>query len=82
MMAEFPDQFVDYMVMNQIILDLHAEETDDDLDPETFLNNYVTTTGPQETGRPLVSESGGIVVSSPPIIDEENQQDSSFLAYL
>ena len=82
MMAEFPDQFVDYMVMNQIILDLHAEETDDDMDPETFLNNYVTTTGPQETARPLVGESGGAAVSNPPIMmDEENQQDS-LMAYL
>ena len=43
MMAEVPDQFVDYMVMQKIAPDFIFGEIllqQDEEDPETFLNNY------------------------------------------
>ena len=60
MMQEVPDQFVDYMVMNQIIPEYNNaglyEEEASFQDVETVLNNYVTNSGlanEQETSRPL-----------------------------
>ena len=55
MMAEVPDQFVDYMVMHQVVLDADPPASDDE-EPETFLNNYFTTSAAQDTQRPLNTE--------------------------
>ena len=43
MLAEVPDQFVDYMVLNKILLDKYQAQSSDEEDPETFLNNYMHT---------------------------------------
>ena len=40
MMAEVPDQFVDYMVMKNLQLEPEHDQSDDE-DPETLLNNYI-----------------------------------------
>ena len=43
MMKEVPDQFVDYMVMNNIVQDF-TNIAHDDEHPETLHNNYVNST--------------------------------------
>ena len=48
MFAEVPDQFVDYMVMNQIQVDPDA--LDEDEEHEIYLNNYMS---PNKAGNSL-----------------------------
>ena len=67
MMAEVPDQFVDYMVMNQIIIDPNEESDNEEdfeatIDPATLKNNFVSqTTEIETTERPLNTDDSMVI---------------------
>lgn len=63
-MAEMPDQFVDYMVMNKVVIEENEQGSDEE-EPETYLNNYLTKSDVQDTLRPLNTGNGNEESGSP-----------------